>query len=196
MSRDGKADPESRDARLEERRLESRLVFDGRLFQVFQDEVGLPDGSRAGREWIRHRGAVFILAHLKNSDELLFVRQYRYPVGRVLLELPAGKLDSGEDPEDCARRELEEETGFRAGALEWIQTLHPCVGYSDERLHFYFTDDLRRGEIRPDRGEFLERVTLDMPEVRRLLSEGSLWDAKTAFGVAWFLARRASRDTG
>src|SRR5690554_1802472 len=124
---DGKPDT------LEERMLDSEQVYRGVLLDVRRDRVSLPDGTESVREYIRHPGAVVVIA-LHDDGRIVFERQYRYPLQRVFLELPAGKIDVGEDVELCARRELREETGFEAREWGYVGVFHPCIGYSDERI--------------------------------------------------------------
>ena len=178
-------------AELREERIDSRQLLDGRLLKVYRDRVRLPGGGEGEREWIRHPGAVGLVAFLRDSRELVLVRQFRYPPRETFLELPAGKLDPGEDPEACGRRELAEETGWRAGRLVPVQPFLPCIGYSDEIIHLYYTDELEPGEASLDEGEHLETVRLPLDEVRRLYLAGALRDAKTLVGVGWLLLAEA-----
>ncbi|MFA7332314.1 MAG: NUDIX hydrolase [Candidatus Delongbacteria bacterium] len=174
---------------LHEECVASRQLLDGRLLKVFSDTVRLPDGREAVREWIRHPGAVAVIAHLRASDELILERQFRYPVGKAVWELPAGKLDPGEDPEACGRRELEEETGWRAGALHYVLPLLPCIGYSDEVIHIFYCDELSPGRAGLDEGECLDVHRLPLAEVRHLLESGAIQDSKTLVGLYWLFAR-------
>src|ERR1035437_5454818 len=121
--------------------LSSEAVFDGCLLKVRSDVVRLPDGSESVREHIAHPGAVVMIAILENG-KLLFERQFRYPLGQVFLDLPAGKIDPGEPPLDTARRELREETGYRAKSWRHLGTMHPCIGYSNERIEIFLSQGL------------------------------------------------------
>ena len=145
-----------------EKTVESKRAFDGVLLHLDVDSVVLPDGQKAIREVARHPGGVCVLP-LHADGTVSVVRQYRYPYGEVVTELPAGKLEPGEDPFDAIKRELSEETGFTAG--EWFEMglFYPSPGYTDERLHLYFARDLTPGATHPDEDEFLEgdRVPLD-----------------------------------
>jgi ADP-ribose pyrophosphatase len=163
---------------LEERELESEQVFDGRLLKVWRDRVSLPDGSEGGREYIRHPGAVVVVAVLPDG-RLLFERQFRYPLRRVFLELPAGKIDPGEDILDCARRELREETGYEAQQWRHVGVMHPCIGYSDERIEIFLACGLRHVGHRWDEGEFLELLTLSVDEAEEAIHGGELTDGKS-----------------
>lgn len=175
---------------LAETTLEREQLLDGRLLKVFRDTVALPGGGTAVREWIRHPGAVALVAHLKESDELILERQWRHPVGRVVWELPAGKLDPGEDPQACGRRELREETGWSAGTLHPVLELLPCIGYSDEVIHIYYCDELAPGVASLDDNERLDVHRLPVAEVRRMLDEGAFVDSKTLAGLGWFFRLR------
>ncbi|MCC4117111.1 NUDIX hydrolase [Aromatoleum toluclasticum] len=163
---------------LEERELESFPVYDGVLLKVRRDRVALPDGSVSVREYITHPGAVVVVAVLPDG-RLLFERQFRYPLRRAFLELPAGKIDAGEDLLACARRELREETGYEAGEWQYLGVMHPCIGYSDERIEMYLARDLTHVGDALDDGEFLEILTFSADEAVRAVMEGAITDAKT-----------------
>lgn len=167
-----------------EKRLASRTVFRGRLLHVSEDRVLLPDGSEATREYITHPGAVVVLAFL-DDGRLLLERQFRYPLDRELIELPAGKLDAGEDPLECARRELLEETGYTAAEWRQLAEAHPCVGYSDERLVYFVASGLVHEGARLDDGEFLEAFPLALAEAIDWVRSGQITDAKTIAGLFW-----------
>jgi ADP-ribose pyrophosphatase len=167
-----------------ETRLRSRLAFEGKLLRVEVDEVRLPDGTTAVREHVVHPGAVVMIAFV-DERRLLLERQYRYPLGRELYELPAGKIDPGEDPLCTAERELREETGYRARSWVRVATLHPCVGYSNERLIYYLARDLSFEGERPDQGEFLEAFPLDLNEALEWVRTGRITDGKSVAGLFW-----------
>ncbi|HEY0953953.1 MAG TPA: NUDIX hydrolase [Roseateles sp.] len=172
------------DDHLVERPLASEQVFQGHFLDVRRDRVALPDGGSATREYIRHPGAVMIVP-LLDDGRLLMERQYRYPMGRVMLEFPAGKLDAGEDPFECGRRELLEETGYSAAEWAYAGVLNNAIAYSDEGIHIYFARGLQRGQQKLDDGEFLELVTHSVDELDLLASRGELTDAKTLIGLLW-----------
>ncbi|MGB0126690.1 MAG: NUDIX hydrolase [Rhodocyclaceae bacterium] len=172
------------DHHLKEETLESRPVFQGSLVKVWSDRVRLPNGEEAGREYIRHPGAVAVIARLGNGN-LLFERQYRHPLGRVMLELPAGKIDPGEDLLACAQRELREETGYLARRWRLLGTIHPCIGYSDEHIDFFLADDLHLVGSALDEGEFIELVEMSLEEAIAAVLDGRITDGKTVAGLFW-----------
>lgn len=165
---------------LEESTLNSAIVWQGRLLKVCRDEVRLPDGNRAFREYICHPGAVVIVARMDNGD-ILCEHQYRYPLHREFIELPAGKLDDNESIEACARRELLEETGYVASRWRHVGTIHPCIGYSDEHIEVFCAEGLRLSEdgAHLDEGEFLSLHPYSLAELKSLMADGRLTDAKT-----------------
>lgn len=169
---------------LTERTVSSRVLLRGKLLDVREDQVLLPDGSTATREYIRHPGAAVMIALLEDG-QLVLERQWRQPLSRVLIELPAGKLDAGEDPLACARRELEEETGYIAELWSELATVHPCVGYSDERLVFFLARGLRQGCARPDHGEHLEVFSATLDQCLEWARQGVITDGKTLVGLFW-----------
>ena len=175
----------SHDTHLIESEISSESVFKGVLLDVRKDEVRLPNGKQTVREYIVHPGAVVVLAFLDNGN-LLFERQFRYPLRRVFLELPAGKIDPGEAILDTARRELLEETGHVARDWEYVGVMHPCIGYSDERIEIFAARGLHRtGENRLDHNEFLEVIELTPAEARVAVWDGRITDAKTITALFW-----------
>ena len=169
---------------LHEEQLSTEAVFEGRLLKVFRDEVRLPDGSKGGREYIKHPGAVVIIPVLPDG-RLVFERQFRYPVGQAFLELPAGKIDPGEDILDCARRELQEETGYVTDNWRYLGVMHPCIGYSNERIEIFIATGLEHVGHAWDEGEFLELLTLSPSEAREAVFDGRITDAKTITALYW-----------
>jgi len=169
--------PEQRDP-LEEIELTSESVFDGCLLKVRRDAVRLPDGNHSAREYIRHPGAVAIVAVLPNGG-LIFERQFRYPLRRAFLEVPAGKIDPGEDILACAMRELREEAGYQADDWQHLGVIHPCIGYSDERIELFLARKLTHVGSELDEGEFLELLTLSAEEAEAAVHDGRITDGKT-----------------
>ena len=178
----------SRDAHLVETRIASEDVFEGKLLHVKRDTVRLPDGETATREYIDHPGAVMIIPRLPDR-KLLLERQFRYPLARIFIEFPAGKIDPGEDPATTAARELLEETGYTAERWSHIGTLHPLITYSTERIEIYTADALTFVGAKLDAGEFVEIITATLEEALTWIDRGELTDVKTMLGLL-LLARR------
>lgn len=173
-----------KDEELFETEISGEEVFAGRLLHVHSDRVRLPDGHEAIREYVRHPGAVVIIAALDNH-KLLFERQFRYPLRRVFLELPAGKIDPGEPILDTARRELREETGYKARIWRHLGTMHPCIGYSDERIEIFLAQGLTYLGHERDQGEFLEVIELSLADAVASVRDGDITDAKTITAMFW-----------
>nr|WP_218645015.1 NUDIX hydrolase [Aquitalea sp. LB_tupeE] len=175
--------------------MQTALVYEGGFLQVHKDKVLLPDGAEASREYILHPGAVAILA-LTADRQLVLERQYRYPAGRVFVEIPAGKIDPNEAPALTARRELLEETGYRAGRWLHLGTAYPCIGYSNEQISYYLAEDLELGERELDEGEFLEVFTLPLEQVMQMTLSGEICDSKSIVGLHWLAAHLDGRLPG
>ena len=169
---------------LSEHRLSSKLVYDGKLLKVRSDTVRLPDGGTAEREFIEHPGAVAVIA-LTHAGELVMERQYRYPLGRDMIEIPAGKIDPGEDPLVTAQRELKEETGYAAAQWRHLATIHIAIAYSNERIEIYLAKGLRQEGAKLDDEEFLEIFTLPLATALAWVREGKITDSKTVSGLFW-----------
>lgn len=173
-----------KDKHLRESLVLSEEVFAGRLLRVRRDTVRLPDGKQATREFVAHPGAVVMIAELPNG-KLLFERQFRYPLDRVFLELPAGKIHPGEDILLTARRELQEETGYVAEHWHYLGVIHPCIGYSDERIEIFFAQGLSHVGHALDEGEFLEVHELHLDEAMEAVRDGRLTDGKSVACLLW-----------
>ena len=180
------------DAHLVERRIDGTTLLAGGFLEVRRDNVLLPDGSKATREYVQHPGAVAIIPVL-DDGRLVLVRQYRYPLRKVLLEWPAGKLERGEEQLACARRELQEETGFVAREWAYAGEIHNAAAYSSESIWLWFARGLQAGPARPDAGEFVETVTMSLIEVEALEARGDLPDVKTLVGLRWLQQMQAGR---
>jgi ADP-ribose pyrophosphatase len=178
------------DPQLSEHGLAGTQVYRGRFLDVRRDTVRLPDGATAEREYIVHPGAVMIVPLLPDG-RLVVERQYRYPLGRVMLEFPAGKIDAQEPPFACAVRELAEETGYRAREWSRAGILHNAIAYSDEGIEVWFARGLERGEQRLDAGEFVDVLSASAEELDALAARGELTDAKTLIGLLWLQRWRA-----
>ena len=172
------------DSHLKEIRLDGELAYDGKFLKVSRDRITLPDGSITHREYIRHPGAVVILP-LLDDGRVLLERQFRYPNDRVFIEFPAGKIDPGEDHLACAKRELEEETGYTGGDWQFVCTIHNAIAYSDEHLEIYLARALVPGTPKLDAGEFLETFTATVPELLEMVKRGEITDVKTIIGAFW-----------
>ncbi|MDY0012337.1 MAG: NUDIX hydrolase [Rhodocyclaceae bacterium] len=169
---------------LHEEELSSELAYEGVFLKVFRDRVRLPDGSEGVREFVRHPGAVVVIPVLPDG-RLLFERQFRYPLARAFLEMPAGKIDEGESLLACAQRELEEETGYVAESWLHLGQMHPCIGYSDERIEIFLATGLSHVGHRWDEGEFLELLTLSLEEAEDAVLAGRITDSKTITALFW-----------
>lgn len=171
---------------LVETTVSTEQIFNGKVVSLQVDTVTLPNGKTGKREIIRHPGAVAVLA--VRGDRMLVVDQYRQALGRTELEIPAGKLDPGEDPEEAAKRELREETGFLAKSLKPLPAFYTSPGFADEVIYLYMADELEAGEMELDEDEFLEVSEITLDEAYSLIKEGRISDAKTVLAVyAWHL---------
>lgn len=167
-----------------EKLLKRTPVYEGKLLHIYSDDVEI-HGRKTWREVVLHPGACAIIPVTKEG-EILFVRQYRYAVETALLEIPAGKIDPGEDPDTCAARELTEETGYRAGRLTKLGAVFTTPGFCNEKIHLYLAEDLIPAHQHLDADEFLDVVRMPLAEVRQKIREGAFCDAKTlaAFAIA------------
>lgn len=173
-----------KDSYLLESRVSGEEVYAGKLLRIRCDTVRLPDGKEASREYVVHPGAVVMIAELPNG-KLLFERQFRYPLDCVFLELPAGKIHPGEDTLITAKRELQEETGYVADHWHYLGVIHPCIGYSDERIEIFFARGLSHVGHALDDGEFLEVHELALGEAIEAVRDGRLTDGKSVAGLLW-----------
>ena len=181
-----------KDAALRETCLKQELVYQGGFLTVRRDQVRLPNGAPAQREFILHPGAVMIVP-LLDDGRFVLERQFRYPMGRVMIEFPAGKLDAGEPGLQCAVRELREETGYSAREWAYAGILHNAIAYSDEGIQVWFARGLSLGEARLDEGEFVEVFLATPRELEEGVARGEVTDAKTLIGLLWWQNWQAGR---
>lgn len=180
--------PDSGQLKLQEDRVDSQELFRGLFLHAFRDRVRLPDGETAAREYVVHPGAVMVVPLI--DDELgglrvVMERQFRYPMGKVMLEFPAGKIDPGEDSLHCAQRELREETGYTATQWAKVGPLHPVIAYSTEFIDVWFARGLQPGVRQLDAEEFLEVFDVSFAAVLQGCHDGAITDAKTLIGAFW-----------
>lgn len=169
-------------ASIQETPIMEQTLFEGLIFNVNRVDVRLPNGTMSQRDIVRHPGAVGIVA-LTDSGKICLVRQWRATLDRATLEIPAGKLEPGEDPLACAKRELKEETGMTAGNIAFLTTLAPSIGCSDELIHLYMATDLSCGDAHPDADEFVKAELIDLDTCINLVLDGRIEDAKTVVGA-------------
>lgn len=180
------------DAHLREETVSSEQAYGGRFLDVRRDQIRLPDGGIAQREYIVHPGAVMVVP-LLDDGRLVIERQWRYPLARVMIEFPAGKLEQGEPPLECAIRELIEETGYRAAEWSRAGILHNAIAYSNEGIEIWFARGLTPGERSLDAGEFLDVAEMSVEQLDELARRGELTDAKTLIGLLWLQNWHAGR---
>jgi ADP-ribose pyrophosphatase len=178
-------------------RVESRRVYTGKVISLDVDVVRFPDGSVGELEMIRHPGASAIVPFLSDprgeDPQVLMIRQYRYAAERYLLEIPAGRLDPGEDPRDCALRELKEETGCSAEQVDHLFTMYTTPGFTDEKIHLFMATGLVAGESKRESDEFLDLEPMPLSRALELVETGEIKDAKTALGLLFAAGFRAGR---
>lgn len=167
---------------MKEETMSTERIYNGRVLNLRIDTVELPDMKYGKREIIEHNGGVAIIA-LDEQKNILMVKQFRKAIEDVLLELPAGKLEAKEDPLECAKRELEEETGYKTENIELITSFYTSPGFSNEKLYIYLAKDLKKGTVNLDEGEFLESYKYKAQEVYKMIEENKIEDGKTILGL-------------
>ena len=167
---------------LYEKKLTSKQIFDGKVVKLFVDTVELPDGSEAIREIVRHPGAVCVIPVTKDM-EVVTVRQYRYAFEQIMLEIPAGKLEPGENPLEAVKRELEEESGVVAKKIEYLGEIFTTVAIFDEKIHLYLATELEFKNAHPDEDEFLEVENIPLAKLYDMVMNGEIKDAKTQIAI-------------
>ena len=173
---------------LKENKIDSITIYQGKIFKVTVDSVELPDGSRSTRECVRHSGGAAVLFIIDN--EIALVRQYRYLYNQELYEIPAGKLNCGENPQEAAMRELEEETGFRAICAHHLLDIYPTPGYTDEIIHIYCVVRAEFVGQKLDEGEFLNITFMPINQVLKMIKSGTIKDAKTICALYAYLSEQ------
>ncbi len=174
----------SGDAHLREERISGEDIYGGIFLNMKRDNVSLPDGGEAVREYLTHPGAVAVLAIL-DDGRVLLERQYRYPIAKACIEIPAGKLEIGEDPLLCAKRELEEETGYTATKWSYIRRIHPVISYSTEFIDIYLAEGLMPGKSHLDAEEFLDVFAAPLEQLLAWVEDGEITDVKTTISTYW-----------
>ena len=171
-------------SKLKETKLKSTIVYQGSLLDVRKDEVTLPNGNISTREWIKHPGAVCMIPILPNGN-IGLIRQYRYPVQKEMIELPAGKLDINEKPEICAKRELQEEIGYSPNKLSFLTNIHPAIGFANEVMALYLAEDLIKTTINLDPDEFIVLMPTKLSDAVEMVWSRKISDVKTIIGLLW-----------
>ncbi len=172
----------------EEKTLDTEEIYDGVIVKLRRDKVTVKNGT-SYREIVEHSGGA-VIAAFTGEGKIILVRQFRKPVERAVLEVPAGKIDPGEDPKTAAIRELEEETGYRAVDMDLMTCMYPSVGFTDEKLYIYYADKLEKGEPHPDENEVLDILEMNFDELYKDVIEGKIEDAKTIIAVLMSRERR------
>ncbi len=172
--------------KLKEKLSKKNKIYKGRAIDFCVDEIILPDGKNAKREYIDHPGAVAIVPFI-NKKDIVLVRQYRYPVDKITYEIPAGKLDKNkkESLVACARRELKEETGYSAKKITKLLSFFPSSSFSNEELYIYLAEDLVPGEVHPDEDEFVEKTIVPFKQAVEMIKAGKIKDAKTVIALLY-----------
>lgn len=171
-----------------EETIETKTIFNGKIVKLREDQVILSNGNKATREVVEHNGAVAVLP-INEDGDLFLVKQFRKPVEQEILELPAGKLEVGEDPQDCAIRELEEEIGYRAGDIKKLTSFYTSPGFSNEIIHIFVASDLKKTQINRDDDELMDILEMSFEKVKNMIYNGKIIDAKTIVGILYFLQK-------
>lgn len=171
---------------MEEKTLDSKIIYEGKILNLRVDKVTLPNGRKTQREIVEHLGSVAILPLIGNN-QILFVQQYRKPIEKILLEIPAGRVEKGESLEDCAKRELAEEIGYKAEHLEELASVYLAPGYSSEIIHIFQAKKLKKSRPNPDEDEIIKVVTLNKQEALDRIINGEIKDSKTIIAILLYL---------
>lgn len=178
---------------LVEKTIKTETIYQGKVIHLHLEEVQLPNGKTASREIVRHPGAVAVIA-ITPQDKMIFVRQFRKPLDKVILEIPAGKLEKAEDPLECAKRELFEETGYQAGEMSFVHKFYTSPGFADELLYIYEGTNLTAGVAKPDEDEFVDLVELSLDEAFERIESGEIIDAKTILAVYHWQNKKLKKE--
>lgn len=181
--------------RLEEKTIKTEKIFNGKVISLQVEDVELPNGKTSKREIIKHPGAVAILP-ITDEGKIVMVEQYRKALERTLIEIPAGKLEKGEDPKNCALRELEEETGYICEKLDWLISFYTSPGFADEIVHLYVATGLSKKENAAslDEDEFVDLLEITLSEAKQYIAEQKIYDAKTAYAVQYLELKESLKN--
>jgi ADP-ribose pyrophosphatase len=171
--------------KLQEKLYKRHRIYTGKAVSFSADQIILPDGKKASREYMEHPGAVAVLPFV-DRERIVLVKQYRFPIREVTLELPAGKLDKGESPASCVRRELAEETGYRAGKIRKIAAFWPTSAFSNEIIHIFVAEDLTPAKMSPDEDEFIETRVMPFKQALEWIRTGKIKDSKTVIALLFW----------
>lgn len=173
---------------MKEKTLKESTIFKNFFLELCHDEVELPDGNQTTRTYIKHQGAAAVLPITKDG-KLILTKQYRYPVHRISIEIPAGKKDSTEETGyECVKREIEEETGYNSNEFKHLMNIHNCIAYSDEMIEIFVAYNCEKVEDRlmPDEDEFIEPMIVTLKEVQKLIDQNEITDLKTLYAIEWY----------
>lgn len=170
---------------MREKMLKTKTIYEGKIFDVLVDEVELPSGRKTIREVVRHIGAVGLIPVLEDG-RIILEEQYRYPTGEILIEIPAGRLEEGEAPDQTAARELLEETGYMADEIDRLTVFYTTPGYTSEKLYLYVVRGLKKAEAKPDMDENIRLKTVTIGEALQLIERGEIKDGKTIAGLLYY----------
>ncbi|MBO1003109.1 NUDIX hydrolase [Pseudogracilibacillus auburnensis] len=181
--------------KFEEKTTKTEKIFDGKIISVQVDDVLLPDGNKSKREIVKHPGAVAIIP-VTSDGKIIFVEQYRKPLERSIIEIPAGKIEPNEDPTVTAIRELEEETGYTTKSIQHISSFYTSPGFADELIHLYYTEELIQLEemVQGDEDEFIQLITLTLEEAEQYIVEKKIYDAKTILAIQYVKISRMDKQ--
>ena len=174
-----------------EKKLEGKIIYDGKVVKLSLDKVLVPNGKEAYREIVNHNGGAAILC-LNNCNEVLLIKQFRYAYAETIYEIPAGKLEKGEDPLTAAYREFEEETGYQANRLDYLGVIYPTCGYSNEKIYLYLALDFKVSHPHFDEDEFIEAEFIDLNQVLDMIQDGTIKDAKTICAINYYLLKKGA----